>query len=145
MALDDPYIRKKLAFNAYKEKCDLKARVVAVLRGTIHDRDLELIPQPSRAVLQGEIHEVILTDETTSPGGKVTHVAYVAFLEFLNGGVLLTGDLLSLDGRAVGRLAGFGMSHFPNHMNLVVCGQLTSGEEMGVTLGSLAVFKMADP
>lgn len=143
MAAEDPYVRRSLTFKAYSRKCDLEATVVAVLRGTLHDRNLELIPQPSRAVRQGDVHEVILTDEAADPGSKVGRVAYVAFLEFLNGGVLLAGDLLSIQGIEVGRLSGFDLSHFPNHMNIVVQGRLESGEELGIALGGEARFRMA--
>lgn len=142
MGPEDPYVRRSFTFNAYKDKREIRAKVVVVLRGTLSERNLDLIPQPSRAVKAGDVHEIILTEEAVSPGSRVGQVAYVAFLEFENGGVLLSGDSLSIQGVDIGRLAGFDLSHFPNHMNLVVKGELKSGEELGIALGGEAVFRM---
>lgn len=142
MKANDPYTSKKVTANAYAKKVPLEAKVVAVLRGTVADRGLELIPQPSRAVSKGEVHEVILTPEPASPGSRVGSIAYLAFVEFQNGGVLLSGDKVFVDGDEVGEVAGYDMSHFPNHMNLVVRGELRSGEDRGISLSSNVSFRM---
>ena len=65
-----------------------------------------------------------MTPEPASPGSRVGSIAYLAFVEFQNGGVLLSGDKVFVDGDEVGEVAGYDMSHFPNHMNLVVRGEL---------------------
>lgn len=145
MSEHDPYKRKLVNPGFYVQKCKVEAKVVAVLRGTLENRNLELIPQPSRAVKHGEIHEIIVTDEDASPGSRVGRIAYVAFLEFLNGGVLLSGDELLIGGKSIGKLAGFDMSHFSNHMNIVVRGELKSGEDRHLFVGALASFQMASP
>jgi hypothetical protein len=141
---EDPYVRKKFAVNAYASKNDLHGSVVAVLRGTLQDRNLDLIPQPSRVVKKGDVHEVIATDEEKTPGSRVGRVAYVAFVEFHNAGVLVRGDQVSIGGEVVGHLSGFDLSHAPNHMNLVVEGSLTSGEERGLQVGMEVLFRMTD-
>ncbi len=140
---DDPYVRKQFTVNAYASKIDLHGRVVAVLRGTLENRNLELIPQPSRVVLQGDVHELILTDEKAGPGARVGRVAYVAFVEFRNGGVLVREDEVSIGGQIVGRLAGFDLSHAPNHMNVVLGGDLVCGEERGLSVGMEVTFRVA--
>ncbi|HHW27575.1 MAG TPA: hypothetical protein GXX23_09650 [Firmicutes bacterium] len=144
MTTEDPYVRKKFAVNAYASKNDLHGTVVAVLRGTLQDRNLGLIPQPSRVVLRGDIHELIATDEEAAPGSNVGRVAYVAFVEFHNGGVLVRGDQVVIGGQVVGHLAGFDLSHAPNHMNVVVGGSLVSGEERGLQVGMEVLFRMVD-
>ncbi|MBP8614175.1 MAG: hypothetical protein KBI40_04890 [Firmicutes bacterium] len=148
MAEQDPYTRKLVTTNYYADKSILSARVVAVLRGELENRNLELIPQPSRVVKQGEIHELIVTDEESSPGKKVQRIAYVAFVEFLSGGVLLSEDLVFAGNRLLGSIAGYDMAHFPNHMNIVINGERLSGEESGVTVGTPVFFtlkKNTDP
>jgi len=140
MAQQDPYMRKLVTTNYYADKSVLSARVVAVLRGKLENRNLELIPQPSRVIRQGEIHELIVTDEESSPGKKVQRIAYVAFVEFLNGVVLLSEDLVFLGDKLLGNIAGYDMAHFPNHMNIVINGERLSGEELGVTVGTPVFF-----
>ena len=140
MAQQDPYMRKLVTTNYYADKSVLSARVVAVLRGKLENRNLELIPQPSRVIRQGEIHELIVTDEESSPGKKVQRIAYVAFVEFLNGGVLLSEDLVFLGDKFLGNIAGYDMAHFPNHMNIVINGERFSGEELEVAVGTPVFF-----
>jgi len=117
--------------------------VVAVLRGTLENRNLELIPQPSRGLKHGEVHEIIVTDENVSPGSRVGRIAYLAFLEFVNGVVLLSGDEVLIEGKLLGRLAGFDISHLPNHMNIVIQGALKSSEDRNLSIGRFSVFQMS--
>jgi len=137
----DPYKRNLVNETFFAQKVKVESKVVAVLRGELDNRNLELIPQPSRVVKAGEIHEIIITDEDVSPGSHVGRIAYIAFLEFLNGGVLVSGDELLIGGKPVGRLLGFDMSHFPNHMNIVVGGERKSGEDRHLVPGMRAVFE----
>lgn len=101
---------------------------------------MDLIPQPSRAVKAGDVHEIILTDEGASPGSKVGRVAYLAFVEFQNGGILLYGDKVYAGDEPIAELLGYDLSHFPNHMNIVARGDLRSGEERGLRPGDTIVF-----
>jgi len=142
VASNDPYTTKKVTSDAYADKVPLEGKVVAVLRGTVANRGLDLIPQPSRAVSKGEVHEVILTSEPVAPGSRVGAIAYLAFVEFQSGGILLSGDKVYAGGQEIGELAGFDMSHFPNHMNIVVRGEPRSGEERGISLNTKVSFLM---
>jgi hypothetical protein len=137
----DPYTNRLVSNNAYADKCDITGQVVAVLRGSVEKRGLQLIPQPSRAVKKDEIHELIITDEKASPGDTVQRIAYLAFVMFTSGGVLLQGDQLFVNHRLVGLLAGYDLCHFPNHMNIVFNGERISGEDRGFTVGSKVLFK----
>lgn len=137
----DPYAGNKVSARAYADRVSLCARVVGILRGYVLDRGLDLILQPSRAIRAGEVHEVILTDQNVSPGSRVERVAYLAFVEFGCGGVLLTGDSVLVQGAILGKVAGFDLSHFPNHMNIVAKGELLSGEERSLRLGDTVLFR----
>lgn len=97
---------------------------------------------PSRAVRVGEIHELALTDDPrASPGMRIDQVAYIGFVELTQGGVILVGDRVRLGKRVLGVVVGFDYTHFPNHMNILVCDRTRqTGHGLGVALGDLAVF-----
>ncbi|MBI4279300.1 MAG: hypothetical protein HY660_12670 [Armatimonadetes bacterium] len=142
MVPTDPYVTGLLQENFFAQKSPVAGRLVVVLRGHLEGRELELIPQPSRAVTAGEVHELVAVDEPKAgPGRVVNRVAFLGFVEFLSGGVLVAGDEVRVGGRVVGRLAGYDLTHMPNHMNLVILtpGAL-SGEEMGLELGAAVGF-----
>ena len=101
----------------------LEARFVEVLDLECDDRALSLIRARSRAVRRFDIHELMLTDERhAKPGSTVNGVHYVGFIEFPAGGMLVFGDTVMIGGKAVGTIAGFDESHFPNHYNVVIKG-----------------------
>jgi hypothetical protein len=140
----DPYKDKLLdqRMPCYK-KTLIVGRVNCVLHARAENRALELIPFPSRAVLKNEIHELILTTEMgASPTKTVNKIAYLAFFEILEGGILWAGDRVDVNGSSIGYLAGYDLTHFPNHMNLVikVDDPLRTGLEMGVDIGAPVVF-----
>jgi hypothetical protein len=63
----------------------------------------------------------MVTDEVTArPGGKADRVSAIAFFEISNGGLVVVDDKVSIGGRDIGKVAGYDMTHMPNHMNLVV-------------------------
>ena len=139
----DPYIDKLLDKAVpYSEKTPVTGRIVCVLQARADKRGLELCPYPSRAVLKYEIHEVILTAEEAGPGKTVNQIAYLGYFEVLEGGVLWAGDTVRLDGVEIGRLAGYDLTHFPNHMNIIiqVQGEPRTGFESGCQPGSQIVF-----
>jgi hypothetical protein len=119
----------------------LAGSFVGVMRLKLDSRGLQLIPQGSRAIRRWDIHELILTGEKTGPGGRADRVAYLGFVEFSQGGVLLTGDEVRIDGTLVGTIAGYDETHMPNHLNIVLTGKpVTSGVERGVALGQAVTF-----
>lgn len=136
----DPYTRNLVNTSYYVERSCLSAQVVAVLRGHLDNRNLHLIPQPSRAVKRGEVHELMVTEEKANSGEKVQSIAYIAFVEFLDAGILLRGDAVSIGRHRLGVLAGYDLSHFPNHMNIVIKGPRQSGQDRRLTLGAPVVF-----
>jgi hypothetical protein len=117
----DPYDLGLFRDNPYKEKMDIRGRLVVVLQGALDDRQLKLIKTISRAVKRYEVHEIILTDEGQSgPGATVNRVIYVGFMEVTRSGVIVSGDEFFLGDRLLGTVAGFDETHLPNHLNIVV-------------------------
>ena len=116
-----PYDPKLITPSVYGERRPVLGEVVALLHITFQDRGLKLIQAKSRALLKDEIHELMITDEEgAAPGGGADRVSAVAFFEVNEGGLAVVGDEVVIDGRAFGVLAGFDMTHMPNHMNVLV-------------------------
>jgi hypothetical protein len=119
----DPYLRGSLPARFVHHR-PVTGVVVAVLAGSLPDRGLELIPQPSRALCRGEVHELILTTEEAGPGSRVNAISYLGFFEVKQGGVVVAGDDVRVKGSVVGEIAGFDVTHMPNHLNVVVRGKV---------------------
>lgn len=141
----DPYVDKlfKDAGLPFTEKTAVTGRINCTLHARSEKRGLELAPFPSRAVLKHEIHELILTDEDGGPGKTVNRIAYLGFFEVEQGGILWVGDEVSLGGVVAGRLAGYDLTHFPNHFNIIVkaVGEVKTGHESGFYPGTQVVFR----
>ena len=135
----DPYQEKLITGSLCSKKTLVRGRVVAVMGGKLARRGLRLIVSPTRALLSGEIHELIVTDERDAgPGKTVNRIAYVGFLELEKGGVVAKGDKVVLQGKGVGEIVGFDETHAPNHLNVVIkSSKRCSGEEMGIELGDM--------
>lgn len=122
--------------NFFASRRPVGGKLVAVMQGRLDGRGLQLILQPSRAVCQGEIHELIVsTEQGIGPGSTVNRVTYVGFVEFDPGGVIYFGDTVRIGNMEIGRIAGFDSTHLPNHMNIVIAAaELKSGLERGLSL-----------
>lgn len=138
----DPYALKMTNRTFFAAKADMRGRVVTVLRGSLESRELHLIAPISRAFPAGSIVEFISTDEPTAvPGATVDRIGYVAFVELTTGGILLAGDTLEIDGKAVGTIAGFDDTHMPNHQNIIVrTEERITGEGIGLKLESAVLI-----
>jgi hypothetical protein len=129
----------------FTAKSDVVGTVVCIMNAHAEERGFELIPSPSRAFVRGSIQELIVTDEPqASPGTVVNRVAYVCFFEIEIGGIVLAGDMVEIGGQELGQVAGFDLTHAPNHMNVIVhVAQPRSGAEMGVALGDRVTLRYA--
>jgi hypothetical protein len=117
----DPYENHLLDQNLpVTAKITVTGKISAVLHARAQERGLQLEPFPSRAVLKGEIHELILTEETAKPGSTVNCISYVCFLEIETAGVLWQGDIVSINKKIIGTIGGYDYAHMPNHMNIVL-------------------------
>jgi len=133
--------------NPYVDKRAVEGRIVCVLDARSERRGMQVEPHPSRAVPAGEIHELAVTDDPEAgPGARVERVAYVGFVEIVRGGVILTGDQVTLGPRQLGRVVGFDCTHFPNHMNILVRGShWQTGRELEVVVDEPVVFTFTPP
>ncbi len=137
----DPYAAGMIKESPYARKEAVAGKLVAILRLRAEDRELDLIKPPSRALVRGDVHELIVTDEEAAPGRKVNKVAYLAFFEVINSGVIVAGDTVSVGQERIGELAGFDLTHFPNHINIVIrSNSRKTGEELGLELGAMIQF-----
>jgi hypothetical protein len=120
-------------------------RLVAVMKVQFTKRGLSLIRNNTRAIRRHEIHELLITDETTAePGGRVDRVAGIGFVELNEGGMMAEGDRVEINGRPIGTVVGFDESHMPNHQNIVLRGEFANGVSRGLQLGD-AVHVIANP
>ena len=138
----DPYLARGFTSSPYHAKSPVSGTLCAVLDLSIDDRGLELIPQPSRALCNGEVHELLMTDELdAAPGGRVDRVTGLAFFVVEEPGVVLRNDVVCVNGVTLGRLAGFDETHAPNHYNLIVLSQSRrTGKELNLELGASISF-----
>ncbi len=140
----DPYSANKLDTKfPCADKSIVNGNLCVILDARASERGLELAPYPSRAVLKHEVHELILTaEQEAGPGAKVNRISYLGYFEVEGSGVLWVGDKVLVGGREIGRLAGYDMTHFPNHMNIVIKieGDLYTGLEAGFKVGAPVSF-----
>jgi len=147
--MPDPYAHQ--LFSTSGTPCAEKTPVTGVINCTLHARSerrgLELAAFPSRALLKNEIHELILTAEECGPGKTVNQIAYLGFFEIQQGGILWVGDRVTLNGETIGVLAGYDLTHFPNHFNIVIKAPapLKTGLESGVHPGDTVAFIFEKP
>lgn len=133
--MTDPYARNMFGqFNPYYAKRSVTGRLAVILDGVFDDRGLQLIKPSSRALLSGEIHELILSDEQVGPGQTVNRIAYLGFTEIETCGVIVAGDPVKIGGVMIGTIAGFDETHMPNHLNIVLTGERKPGRELGFRL-----------
>ena len=134
-----PYDTTRITPNLYGDRRRVEGEIVAIIHISFKDRGLKLIDTKSRAVLEHEIHELMITDEKeAAPGGGADRVSVVAFFEVIRGGLIVTGDEVTIEGRPIGNLVGYDMNHMPNHMNILIRA-LTIDEPL-LTVGEKMVF-----
>jgi len=119
--MSSPYDFKRITPSVYGDKRPVEGEVVAVLHVEFEDRGLEFIQTKSRTVKLNEIHELMITDEQdAAPGGGANRVRAIAFFEITKSGLIVVGDQVTIEGRELGTLAGYDVTHMPNHINVVV-------------------------
>jgi hypothetical protein len=69
-------------------------------------------------------------------------VAYLAFFRVDQGGIVLVGDSVLVGEAELGEVVGFDLTHFPNHMNLLIgARERKTGLELGLNLGDIVTFR----
>ncbi|MCB1744597.1 MAG: hypothetical protein KDK91_29795 [Gammaproteobacteria bacterium] len=127
----------------YTAKRDVTGALVYVFCMRADNRQMALEPLVTRALQRGEIHELIVSQSPDiDPGKPVPDVAYIGFFEIEQGGIAEVGDDVFAGDRRLGRLAGFDLTHMPNHLNVVVAtDQALTGAELSLALGAPIVFR----
>ena len=124
----------------YGERRPVEGDIVAILHVSFKDRGLKLLDTKSRALLEHEVHELMITDEKeAAPGGGANRVLAVAFFEVTRGGLIVTGDEVTVGGRWIGGLVGYDVNHMPNHMNILL--KAPSVDEPPLHVGEKILFK----
>ena len=134
---NDPYASGLIQGDPYGNKCDLYGSIVAILDVKNDHRGMHLIPQPSRCIRKTEIHELVCTDEKNpKPNGQVDRAAYIGFVEFSEGGVIVAGDEIYFNDTLMGHIAGFDDVHYPNHYDILLTSdEFKTGVERNLFVG----------
>ena len=102
-------------------KRPVEGTLVKLLNHTRVDRGMTLAFYESRCLCQGEIHELVTTNQAAgSSGTRIDCVGFLGFLEITRGGVVEVGDQVLHGGRVLGLVLGFDECHFPNHYNILI-------------------------
>jgi hypothetical protein len=118
--MSSPYDFNRITQSVYGDKRPVEGEIVALLHIVFEDRGLKFIETKSRTVKLYEIHELMITDEKAEPGGRANNVRAIGFFEISKPGLIVVGDGVWVDDRYLGKLAGYDLTHMPNHMNVVV-------------------------
>ena len=131
-----------IAAKSFAAKRDIEGKMVVIAYSLLTNRELNLIVPGTRAVQKNEIQEILVTDEPEAgPGKVVNRIAGQGFFEVTQGGVIRSGDKVTIGGKQVGNVAGFDETHFPNHMNIVLkSSELIPGADRGLRLEDPVVF-----
>jgi hypothetical protein len=125
----------------------VRGTLVKVLTHSRVDRGMRMEEFASRCVRQGEVHELVTTDQTdVDPGARIDRVGFLGFVEVDRAGVIDRGDELWVGGHLVGTVLGFDSCHFPNHYNVLVnAAELVTGPQLGLTPEADVVFQQHLP
>lgn len=105
-------------------KRTVRGSVVKLLTHTREDRGMRLMGVETRALLRGEIHELVTTDQADAAGGdRIDRVGFLGFAEIEAAGIVERGDPLHAAGVRVGTVLGFDDCHFPNHLNILIASE----------------------
>jgi hypothetical protein len=138
--VETPYDPNLITPSVYGDRRPVTGEIVALLYITFDERGLKLIQSRSRALVKDEIHELMITDEEgAAPGGSVDRVSAIAFFEVKTGGLIVVGDRVTLNDGLLGAVAGYDMTHMPNHMNVLL--KADSLEPPALRVGDRLVFR----
>ncbi len=101
----------------YRDRRPVRGEIVTIIDAAFSSSGIDLTEAWSRAVSRGEVHEIMVWNPLEEGEDDA---AAVAFIEVTQGGNIVNGDEVRLDGEPVGILSGFDYNHMPNHMNVVV-------------------------
>jgi len=132
-SLKSIYVKKKL----------VSGKIVAVLNLLTKERGLKLSESVSSAIKKYEIQELTTTDEKDiAPGKTVNSMGCLGFFEVKEGGVIVLGDNVSIEGKTIGKIVGFGNQHMPNHQNIVLyASPKRTGTQLDINIEDEVLFE----
>ena len=133
--VEDPERKLKVvrAPRIYRDRRQVRGEVVTVIDVTFSSAGIELVDSWSRAVPRWDVHEIMLWN----PNEDGDDAAAIAFIEVTQGGNIVNGDEVKVDGEVIGNVVGFDYNHMPNHMNIIV---KTESLNVQARLGSIIEF-----
>jgi hypothetical protein len=141
--MSDPYVAGITVSIPKILRSPLSARVAGVIDTEHFNRGLKLIPQRTRCIKRFDVHELLLTDETGVSALSVVDRSFgLGFVEFLLGGIIVEGDIVTVRGQVVGNVAGFDETHLPNHQNILLrASSAVTGIGLGIQPGDQVLFE----
>lgn len=137
---------RKINFPNYiplMEFVNLPSKFVAIMGHSHKNRGMILSEYNTRCIRKEEIHELVLLKEEKDGQVNFKDAYYLGFIEFRSGGVLAKGMTIEIQGKIIGRLVGFDITHEPNHYNLLVSTpNPIIGTELGIKLNEDCLFSM---
>jgi hypothetical protein len=127
----------------YGDKRTVEGNTVALLHIFFENRGLKLLENKSRALKKNEIHELMITDENAMPGGNANRVRVISFFEVTKSGLIVENDEVWIENKFLGKLAGYDITHMPNHMNILV--KTENLDEPDQRVGDLIRFIKSSP
>ena len=120
--VSEPYRDKQIMENwriAPTKK--VAGQIIALTGLRLVNRGTWIIHPRTRACPKHCIIEVTVTDEKNIvPGTKISSVMYLGFVEITEGGLIIAGQPVTIQGGQIGEVAGFSDIHYPNHLNVIV-------------------------
>jgi len=111
----------------------------------------KLINVPPRALYHGEIYELFVTDEKdAAPGKVVTRFSILGHFEVKDAGLIRSGDKVSIDGKEVGKVAGYEPCRVLRAPNFdiihifIINDKIITSDELELKLGDRIVFTPID-
>jgi hypothetical protein len=122
--MTEPYKAKKIPYHWNSSpKRQVVGNIVALSGLRLTKRGTWLIHPRTRCCPISTVLELTVTDEAAvEPGNQVNSVLYVGFFEVSQGGIIVFGDPVKINGKMIGNVAGFSDIHCPNHLNVMVSG-----------------------
>lgn len=115
-----PYDFRRITPSVYGDRRPVEGETVALLHIAFEDRGLKFMETKSRTVKRYEIHELMITDDDAAPGGGADRVRAIGFFEITKSGLIVVGDEVWIEDRLLGKVAGYDLTHMPNHMNIAL-------------------------
>ena len=114
----------------------IESRFVAVMHTAQADRGMVASEFHTRCVQRSEVHELICMRQDESGLVDLNDAWYLGFIEFSSGCVLAKGMRFEYNGKKLGTLVAFDMTHTPNHLNILLATpRPRTGREQGIQAG----------